>query len=174
MTVIETERFVCRRPTLDDIQSIYDTYATDPVVTRYVVWERHTSLADTRAFITFSDIHWAKWGSGPLLAMQKSDGRLVGGCGLIWESRSHATAGYLFGREFWGRGFATECMRAMVDFARAERATRVSAICHVDNLASARVLEKAGLRLEATLPGHTLFPNLSEDLQDVLSYGLTL
>ena len=131
-------------------------------------------LVDTRAFIVFSDVHWAKWGSGPLLTFQKSDGRLVGGCGLIWESRTHATAGYLFGREFWGRGFASECMRAMVDFARAERAMRVSAVCHVDNGASARVLEKAGLTLEGRLPNHIVFPNLSPDPQDVLSYGLTL
>jgi RimJ/RimL family protein N-acetyltransferase len=174
MTVVETERLVCRRPTIDDVKAVFDTYATDPDVTRYVVWERHTSLADTRAFIVFSDIHWAKWGSGPLLTFLKADGRLVGGCGLIWESRLHATAGYLFGREFWGRGFATECMRAMVEYARREQAARVSALCHVDNLASARVLEKAGLRLEGTLERYIVFPNLSADPQDVLSYGLAL
>jgi [ribosomal protein S5]-alanine N-acetyltransferase len=172
--VLQTERLVHRRPTAEHLQAVFDTYATDPEVTRFVMWHRHASLDDTRAFLAFSDAHWTRWGSGPLLSFLKSDGALVGGCGLIWESRTHVTTGYLFARQYWGYGFATECVRAMVDYARSEGARRLSATCHVDNLASARVLVKGGLILEGTLPQHTLFPNLSEVLQDVLSFGRTL
>jgi ribosomal-protein-alanine N-acetyltransferase len=172
--VLETERLIHRRPTAEHLQVVFDSYATDPEVTRYVMWHRHTSLDDTRAFLAFSDAHWKQWGSGPLLSFLKSDGALVGGCGLIWESRTHATTGYLFARTYWGQGFATECVRAMVDYARAEGATRLSASCHVDNVASARVLAKGGLMLEGTLPEHTLFPNYSPELQDVLSFARTL
>ena len=172
--IVESERLVHRRPAAAHLQAVFDTYAADPDVTRYVMWHRHSSLDDTRAFLAFSDAHWKRWGSGPLLSFLKEDGALVGGCGLIWESRTHATTGYLFARPYWGRGLATECVRAMVDYARAEGATRLSATCHVDNHASARVLVKGGLMLEGTLPQHTLFPNYSPDLQDVLSFGLRL
>jgi RimJ/RimL family protein N-acetyltransferase len=171
---LETERLVHRRPAAEHLQAVFDTYATDPDVTRYVMWHRHASLDDTRAFLAFSDAHWKRWGSGPLLSFLKSDGALIGGCGLIWVSRTHATTGYLFARRHWGQGFATECVRAMVDYAKTEGATRLSATCHTANDASARVLEKGGLILEGTLPRHTLFPNLSPDLQDVLSFGRTL
>jgi [ribosomal protein S5]-alanine N-acetyltransferase len=172
--VVETECLVHRRPVAEHLQAVFETYAADPEVTRYVMWHRHASLDDTRAFLAFSDAHWKRWGSGPLLSFLKSDGALVGGCGLIWESRTHATTGYLFARRYWGRGFATECLRGMVDYAKAEGAVRLSATCHVDNVASARVLAKGGLMLEGTLPAHTLFPNLSPDLQDVFAFGRTL
>jgi RimJ/RimL family protein N-acetyltransferase len=48
---------------------------------------------------------------------------------------------------------------------------RISAICHVDNARSARVLERAGLSLEGRLVRHTVFPNIGEVPQDVLLWA---
>ena len=46
---IETERLVLRVPRVEDAQAIFE-YASDPVVTRYLSWRTHTSVADTIAF----------------------------------------------------------------------------------------------------------------------------
>ena len=48
---------------------------------------------------------------------------------------------------------------------------RISAICHVDNIRSARVLERAGLSFEGRLVRHTVFPNISTEPQDVLQFA---
>ena len=64
----------------------------------------------------------------------------------------------------------------MVDLLIAEmksdpRVYRLSAICHVDNTRSARVLERAGLAFEGRMVRHTVFPNISREPQDVLQFA---
>ena len=53
--LLVTERLVLRRPVEDDVSAIFERYASDPEVTRYLAWPRHVSLDDTRIFIAFSD-----------------------------------------------------------------------------------------------------------------------
>jgi RimJ/RimL family protein N-acetyltransferase len=51
----ESTRLVFRRPVVDDDRSMLERYAGDVEVTRYLGWPRHTSVADTRAFLAVSD-----------------------------------------------------------------------------------------------------------------------
>jgi RimJ/RimL family protein N-acetyltransferase len=151
---LETDRLVFRRPVARDAQAIFDRYASDPDVTRYLSWLRHSSVDDARSFIEFSDVEWAKWNSGPLLVFSRRDGMLLGGSGLLFETPWSATTGYVFARDVWGLGYATETLRAMVDLA-----------------ASRRVMEKCGFEREGVLRRHTVFPNISPEPADVLSYS---
>src|SRR5262249_50237959 len=69
--------------------------------------------------------------------------------------------GYILGREHWGRGYMTEVVRAVSDWALAQpEVHRVWAACDVDNLASARLMEKAGMAREGTLRRWMLLPNI--------------
>lgn len=83
------------------------------------------------------------------------DGAPIGGIGLTFGTgprRGTATAGYWLGRPYWGQGLATEALRALTNFAIAELGlVRLWALVMAPNLASARVLEKAGYVREATL-----------------------
>lgn len=164
-----TARMQLRRPTLADAQDIYFRYAADPEVTRYLAWPRHTGLDDTRAFLSFSDAEWRAWGCGPYL-IHVSD-RLIGSTGLSFESPLEASTGYLFARDAWGLGYATEALAAMVDLARALDITRLYAICHVDHAASRRVMVKCGFAAEGVLRRHTTFPNIGPDRSDVYCYA---
>ena len=60
----------------------------------------------------------------------------------------------------WGRGYATEALIAMVQLASDLRIRRLYALCHPQNRASVRVLQKAGFEFEGTLRRHTVFPNV--------------
>jgi RimJ/RimL family protein N-acetyltransferase len=81
--------------------------------------------------------------------------------------------GYVFARDAWGQGYATESLQAMVDLAPSCGVRRLYAICHVDHAASARVLEKCGFARETVLKRHTHFPNLAPgEPADVLSYAI--
>ena len=84
------------------------------------------------------------------------DGRLAGGIGYTGRldvERIGAEVGYWLGREFWGRGIATTALRLLTRYAfdANHELRRLWAVPFSTNVASARVLEKAGYRREATL-----------------------
>ena len=170
-TVIGTERLLLKPPTLEDTQAIFDRYASDADVTRYLGWPKHTSVQDTQAFVGFSLSEWARWGVGPLLAFDRKSGALLGGSGLVKETADRAATGYVFARDAWGKGYATESLRAMVALAAECKVARLYALCHVDHRPSCRVLEKCGFQREGVLHRHLVFPNLSPEPLDVFRYA---
>ena len=70
--------------------------------------------------------------------------RLLGSCGLGRRPSGAVEMGYWVARRYWGRGFATEASRALLDIARTLRLPRLQASHFIDNPASGRVLEKLG------------------------------
>jgi [ribosomal protein S5]-alanine N-acetyltransferase len=169
---LETERLVLRRPTSDDVPEIFDRYASDPEVTRYLSWPRHTSVNDCLMFLDFSDGQWLRGGCGPYLVLSRSTGLLLGATGLSIEQGDSAQTGYVFARDAWGRGYATETLRAMIALAKSLSLKRLHAACHADHRASAHVLEKCGFTLARQESGSYLFPNLGPLRQDVLFYEI--
>jgi len=171
---IETARLELRRPTADDADAIFSTYASDPEVTRYVGFPRHETVAATRSFLGFSDSQWAAWPAGPYLIRLRENGALVGSSGLNFETQYRAQTGYVLARGAWGRGYATEALAAMTALARECGVRRLYAICHHAHRPSARVLEKGGFALEGVLRQYTEFPNLEPvGPYDCLCYAVT-
>jgi [ribosomal protein S5]-alanine N-acetyltransferase len=77
------------------------------------------------------------------LLVRKDDRAVLGGAGF-GGSAEVAELGYSLGRAYWGRGYATEAVGAILDHARPLGLRRLDAYSFLDNPASARVLEKAG------------------------------
>ncbi len=80
--------------------------------------------------------------------------RVIGGCYLKLEGMPEPTGFivYLLNRQYWGQGYATEAARALIDVAfGTHHAHRVFTYCEVDNMASARVLEKVGMQREGLI-----------------------
>lgn len=172
---IETSRLLLRRPTVTDAQAVFERYASDTVVTEYLGWPRHRTVADTEAFLAFSEAEWEKWPAGPYLIESRTDARLLGSTGLAFETPTVAATGYVLARDAWGVGYATEALTAMVDVAHTACVQRLYALCHPANLGSIRVLEKCAFTLEARLSRLTTFPNLRTDApQDCLRYARSL
>ena len=167
--VIETARLLLRRPSADDAGPVFERYASAEDVTRYLAWPRHQSISDTEAFIDFSNIEWRLQGCGPYLVLARDSGVLLGATGLS-SAGSEAETGYVFARDAWGCGYATESLQAMVELGRSIRLHALHAQCHPDHSASIHVLEKCGFRLEHRSPAAHVFPNLGPSKQDVLSY----
>ncbi len=90
-------------------------------------------------------------GDGTYAVVLAGENVVIGGIALKrreLDSGVEFELGYHLGRRWWGRGYATEAGRAMLDEARARGLTRVAAFIHPDNWRSQKVAERLGMRLE--------------------------
>ncbi|MGZ8434127.1 MAG: GNAT family N-acetyltransferase [Candidatus Binatia bacterium] len=169
--VFETEHLVLRRPRMSDADDIFNNYARDPEVTRYVTWSPYT---DSTAVPPFLQSRLSRWDSGEeysWILTVPADDRAIGMIGC--RAREHAAdIGYVLGRAYWGRGYVTEAATAIVEWAsRLETIYRVWAACEVENKASARVLEKVGMQREGILRRYIVHPNVSAEPRDCFVYA---
>jgi len=170
-----TVRLLLAAPTAADANAIFERYASDADVTKYVGWPRHQSVADTRGFLAFSEAEWQRWPAGPYLIRRRSDGLLLGSTGLGFERPNEAMTGYVLAKDAWGMGYATEALGAMIDVARRLDVRRIYALCHPQHRASWRVLEKSGFSRDRRWSKQVEFPNLAPGtLQDVVCYERAL
>jgi RimJ/RimL family protein N-acetyltransferase len=170
---IETARLVLSAPVAGDAEAIFRRYAGDPAVTKYLGWPRHTSVADTQAFLAFSAQEWERWPAGPYVIRLRDGGRLIGGTGFGFQTADDAVTGYVLATDAWGQGYATEALIAVVNAARQIGVRRLSALCHPDHRASSRVLEKGGFVRDHTCTRQVEFPNLLPGVpQDAACYVL--
>ena len=168
---IETARLRLRPPVMGDAEAIFATYARDPEATRYVSFPTHQSSAEARAYLCRCAVGWA--GDGPFtwVILLRENGRLAGAIDIRPQDR-RVELGYILGREYWGHGYMTEVVRALSEWVLAQpEVHRVWAVCDVDNHASARVLEKAGMEREGRLRRWAVHPNISATPRDFWCYA---
>jgi ribosomal-protein-alanine N-acetyltransferase len=140
-------------------------------VTRYLLWRPHLSLSDTEEFLDRTLREWERGSAYAWSILLRESGSFVG----MIDARVDAymvNIGYVIGRDYWNRGFATEAVRSVCAWADGQPDVfRVWAVCAVDNPASARVLEKAGMVREGTLRRWAVFPNISGVPGDCYCYA---
>ena len=160
---------ILRTPRAEDASAIFEAFASDPEVTRFLRWRPHRTLADAQRAIT-SRLRGLETGE-ELSWLLSLDGSVLGIIS-VWPGEGEAEIGFALGRRSWGQGLMTEAVHSVVAWAfEPASVARVWAICDVENLASARVLEKAGLEREGLLKAHAIHPNLSPDPRDCLLYS---
>lgn len=170
--LVETARLVLSAPDDADAEAVFQTYASDEAVARYLGWPRHRAIADTQGFLAFSAVQWEREGAGPYLIWARADGRLLGSTGLSLEHGRQASTGYVLAKDVWGKGYATEALAAMVDVAADIGVSWLYALCHPQHRASWHVLEKCGFERDGRWNRQVEFPNLAPGItQDALCYG---
>ena len=159
---LKTARTMLRPVTRDDAMAIFNGYASSPTATRYMVWPR-SSAPDPGSVAERSEQGWATGSAFPWAVILQATGEFLG----VIELRVNppkADLGYIFCEfcePFWGKGFASEVVKCVVDWTLAQPGIfRVWATCHPDNAASIRVLNKAGLTFEARLENWEARPQL--------------
>jgi RimJ/RimL family protein N-acetyltransferase len=153
--LLETERLVLRRFTAADIDDLFELH-NDPAVMRFLNGGKPTPRATVEretlpAFLRSYERHP---GFGVWVAEEKASGAFLGWFAFGATARSRpeeAELGYRLRRAAWGRGYATEGARALIRLGFTELGVqRVVASTYQDNLASRRVMKKAGLSLVRT------------------------
>lgn len=169
---IETERLLLRRLRYEDAEEIFYTYASKPEATRYVSWPTHTSIEDTRQFLEFAFAGWGEGSNYSFGIRLKYNNRLIGSCGCTHES-GNLQFGYIFGPLHWGQGYATEAAKAVLTLLKSVPGIkRVGSFVDAENIASIRVLKKAGMEEEAFLERWFRFVNQGDTLKDCVLFKL--
>ncbi len=167
LPTLETDRLILRKMTPDDAEAVF-AYASDSEVSRYVLWETHRSIEDSRAFLDLTTSKYESGGEPDWGIVYKGDHHFVGTCGIVsWEPyHARAELGYALSRDYWGRSLMAEAVRAIISFGfKKMNLNRIEARCIAENVASARVMEKAGMLYEGTLRQRELVKGEHRDMK---------
>jgi ribosomal-protein-alanine N-acetyltransferase len=158
-----------RVPRLADASMLRAECTGDPAVTRFLTFPTHLHDDETREFLGTCIEEGTNGRAAHWVLVRPDDRRPVGLVSLRRET--HANLSYFLSRVHWGRGYMTEVVSRVIEWAGGlEELERVWALCDAENAASIRVLEKAGLVREQTLPAHMVFPNISARKRDCIVF----
>ncbi|MCL2342794.1 MAG: GNAT family N-acetyltransferase, partial [Firmicutes bacterium] len=151
--VLETERLILRPFALSDAQTMFRNWASDPEVTKYLLWKPHPDIAETERVLgewvpQYEKPNYYQWA-----IVLKSLGEPIGSLGAfqLREDVGRIEVGYCIGRKFWGRGYTAEALSEVIRFFFEEVGlNRVEATHDAANPNSGKVMRKCGLRYEGT------------------------
>lgn len=168
----ETERIELRRATRADTAVAYESYTTDPEISRYMTWRPHEDIAETDAYLRRCEYAWDRGLAYCWSLWLKADRSFAG----MLEARIKPPTvdiGYLVVRRLWRQGIMREAVRAFAEWALScPEIHRVWAVCDADNVASAGLLESVGMQREGTLRRWLVHPNQGDTPRDCLCYSL--
>ena len=166
MIVLETERLLLRRLTVDDAEFILELL-NQPSFLRYIGDKGVRNTEDAIRYIQTGPVaSYERFGFGLYLVELKESGIAIGMCGLIKrDSLPNVDVGFAFLPDYWSRGYAFEAASAVMKYGREKLGlSRIVAITSIDNVASINLLEKVGLKFERLV-------KLDEDQAEVKLFG---
>lgn len=162
---------VLRRLRLADAEAVYERYAADPEVTRWLSFRTLEHVEDARGFCALMEKQWDAGLVFTYALLEPDDPRPFGTIAARVDE-FHVAFGYAVARDRWGRGHASRALSALVEASLAQPGIwRAWAFCDAENPASARVMEKAGMSFEGRLRRWHVAPNLSPEPRDCLAYA---
>ena len=166
----DLDRLRLRRPKLTDADALL-AIGSDPEVARFANWPVSTSMESLLGRLRQRATDWESGAEYYWVITLADDDRAIGAIASCVD-KDAAEFGYHLDRHYWGNGYATEAARAIVEWAFSlPSIRRVWATCDTENVASVRVLEKAGLVYESTLRRAIVRPNISSEPRDAFLYS---
>ncbi|MCM1182785.1 MAG: GNAT family N-acetyltransferase [Roseburia sp.] len=152
---LETDRLILRRYTVEDAAAMYENWASDEAVTKYLTWPTHSDvevsrwvMADwVRQYSDKSYYHWA-------VVLRDNGDAPIGDMAVVnmREDVGMVHIGYCIGRDWWHKGITAEALKAVMAFLfDVVGANRIEARHDPRNPNSGRVMEKCGMKYEGTL-----------------------
>ena len=148
---METNRLILRPTSITDAEQMFNNWASDPEVTKYLMWQTHSDVEVTKSILASWDkenenLNYYHWG-----IVLKENGQIIGtGGSLGIDERHHSTElGYCMGRTYWNNGYMSEAVAAMIEYLfNTVGLNRITARHNPDNIGSGRVMQKCGMIFE--------------------------
>lgn len=152
--ILETDRLLLRPFREDEAADVFECWESDPDVAKYMFWTSHNDIEKTKEWIAFElgQIEKSDWYRFALVL--KDTDILIGTALIYYEEKVESwEIGYNLGKEYWGKGYATEAMRKVIDFATRELGlTQIVGRYAKENPASGNVMKKLGFKYEKDIP----------------------
>ena len=151
---IETQRLILRRFTTDDADDMFNNWASDPEVTRFMTWPPHQSVEFTKSLLSKWIADYEDGGYFNWVMEYRETGEVIGNISVVRlrEDIDAADIGYCMSRRYWGRGLMPEALGGVMEYLFDVVGLNRVAACHdVNNPKSGRVMEKAGMIREGIL-----------------------
>ena len=148
--ILETERLTLRPFKENDAIDVFECWESDPDVAKYMFWTSHNDIEKTKEWIAFElgQIEKPDWFR---FALELKDTNELIGTALIYYEKEVECweIGYNLGKKYWGKGYTTEAMRTVINFAKAElNLTQIVGRYAKENPASGKVMDKLGFTCE--------------------------
>ena len=167
-----TARLFLRPIAMADAGPIFKAYERNPEVTQFLIWRPHRTRRDIESYIR-SCLDTPPHRARTYVLQGRKDSVIRGCFDLRQADRHRLEFGYVLARSFWGQGLMTEALTEIVRWGLAQPAIfRISAVCDVENVGSARVMEKSGLINEGLLRRYLIHPSMGKEPRDCFSYAL--
>lgn len=168
---IETMRLTLRRLELTDAEMMFRNWTSDDNVTRFLRWDAHKTIEATKNMIqqwvnSYQEDSTYYWG------MYLKDGEMIGSIGITITSEYDfkGELGDKIGSRWWNQGYTSEAARAVIDYMfRNTDIERMDAFSSVENPASGKVMEKAGMHQEGLLRHYY---KTRDGFHDCMLYGI--
>jgi RimJ/RimL family protein N-acetyltransferase len=142
ISVLETKRLALRAARLEDAKAVAAIANDRRIAENTARIPYPYKLADAEQFIAGAN----KKGEAAYLITLR-DGTIIGACGLMFHYDDTPEIGYWLGVPYWNKGYATEALHALIDYAFTDLThDALQAGARVTNPASRRVLEKCGFQ----------------------------
>jgi len=152
---LETERLILRRFALEDAQAMYDNWASDPDVTKYLTWPTHSDPEiSARVLKDWVDGYEKEDSYLWAIVLKESGNAPIGSISADLRNDKAETVhiGYCIGKRWWHREIMPEALKAVIDFLFDEVGVqRVDARHDANNPNSGAVMRKCGMKYEGTL-----------------------
>lgn len=152
--VLETERLILRKFRVEDAQKMFDNWAPNPNVTKFLTWKPHDNPESTKLIIDEWIKEYEKDNYYQWAIELKKIGEPIGSISVVHahENVNEVEVGYCIGEKWWHKGYTSEAFSRVIDFLFNEvGAKRICALHDTDNPNSGRVMLKCGLEFEGTL-----------------------
>ena len=150
--IMTTERLNLRKMTTEDVPHLMRIFS-DQVAMKY--YPSTMNEEEALVWITRTLGNYDKWGVGFWIVEDKSTGRFLGQCGIIPQEFDGADVmeiAYLFVKQEWGHGYATESARACKEYGfQSKGLKKMYSFIDANNSPSARVAERNGMHIETTI-----------------------
>ena len=144
---LETNRLILRPFTIEDAQEMFFGWASDPEVTKYLTWNTHKDIEETKKILSLWIDEYEKPERLNFAIELKKEDKLIGGIDVVGYLRGvqgTPVIGYNLARKYWDNGYMTEACHCVIDYLFSKGYSEIRIDAMTENTASIRVILKCG------------------------------
>ena len=141
---LKTNRLILRPFEMSDAEAMFNNWSSDSEVTKYLTWNTHTSLEQTKKIINLWVLEYEKPERINLAIVLKETNELIGGIDVVGYIDNVPVIGYVLSRKYWNKGIMSEACKQLIDylFSNGYESIRIDAM--KENIGSNKVIQKCG------------------------------